>query len=111
MNVFIICREIDKEEFKKVMALMRACNRQGAQHRGGLRFGLKARDSVENGGLVEFFFGEDGNTRLHLDKFIKFLRDLQNEVRLQPFSSLESLHFVISIDCSHVLFFFSHLFI
>ncbi|KAL6215064.1 hypothetical protein ACLB2K_014495 [Fragaria x ananassa] len=76
--------EIDKGEFKKVMALMRACNRHGAQHRGGLRFGLKARDSVENGGLVEFFFGEDGNTRLQLDKFVKFLRDLQNEmVRLE----------------------------
>lgn len=89
MNVWIIRREIDKEEFKKVMALMRACNRQGAQHRGGLRSGLKVRGSVENGGLVEFFFGEDGNARLQLDKFVKFLRDLHNEVRLRSFCSLD----------------------
>ncbi|GMQ02995.1 hypothetical protein CsSME_00048979 [Camellia sinensis var. sinensis] len=29
-------REIDREEFKRVMALMRAHNRQGAIHRDGL---------------------------------------------------------------------------
>ncbi|KAM5564411.1 calcium uptake protein, mitochondrial-like [Rosa sericea] len=78
--------EIDKDEFKKVMALMRACNRQGAQHRGGLRSGLKVRGSVENGGLVEFFFGEDGNARLQLNKFVKFLRDLHNEMLRLEFS-------------------------
>ncbi|CAM0945274.1 unnamed protein product [Alopecurus aequalis] len=33
--------EIDKEEFKKVMTLMRSYNRQGAAHRDGLRIGLK----------------------------------------------------------------------
>ncbi|PQQ03784.1 hypothetical protein Pyn_15697 [Prunus yedoensis var. nudiflora] len=49
--------KIDKEEFKKVMALMRACNRQGANHRHGIRPGLKFNGSVENGGLVEYFFG------------------------------------------------------
>ncbi|KAF4388355.1 hypothetical protein G4B88_013192 [Cannabis sativa] len=37
-----LAREIDKDEFKKVMALMRAQNRQGAHHRDGLRFGLKS---------------------------------------------------------------------
>ncbi|KAL5559746.1 hypothetical protein UlMin_035957 [Ulmus minor] len=71
---------IDKEEFKKVMAWMRARNRQGAQHRDGLRFGLRSHGSVDNGGLVEFFFGKDGNGRLQIDKFITFLRDLQDEI-------------------------------
>ncbi|XP_021825432.1 calcium uptake protein, mitochondrial-like isoform X1 [Prunus avium] len=76
--------KIDKEEFKKVMALMRACNRQGANHRHGIRTGLKFNGSVENGGLVEYFFGKDGKDCLQLDKFVKFLRDLQDEmVRLE----------------------------
>ncbi|PON71311.1 Parvalbumin [Parasponia andersonii] len=74
--------EIDKEEFKKVMALMRAQNRHGAHHRDGLRIGLKVNGSVENGGLVEYFFGADGNERLKIDKFVKFMRDLHDEVCL-----------------------------
>ncbi|KAJ8751634.1 hypothetical protein K2173_025790 [Erythroxylum novogranatense] len=72
--------EIDKEEFKQVMKLMRACNRQGAVHKDGLRTGLKVNGSVENGGLVEHFFGKDGKGRLQHDKFIQFLRDLHNEM-------------------------------
>lgn len=80
MNFFPINREIDKKEFKKVMAMMRAHNRQGAHHRDGLRAGLKVGGSVENGGLVEYFFGEDGKKCLQLNKFIQFLGDLHNEV-------------------------------
>ncbi|KAF8393110.1 hypothetical protein HHK36_021351 [Tetracentron sinense] len=72
--------EIDKEEFKKVMALMRAHNRQGAHHRDGLRIGLKVRDSVENGGLLEYFFGKDGESCLKHGKFFQFLRDLHDEI-------------------------------
>ena len=83
----IVYREIDKEEFKKVMALMRAQNRQGAVHRDGLRPGLKVHGSVENGGLVEHFFGKDGKAHLRHDKFVQFMRDLNNEVNLYtPFS-------------------------
>jgi len=67
---------IDKEEFKKIMALMRSFNRQGATHKDGLRIGLKVGQPVENGGVVEFFFGNDGNEPLHYDKFTKFLKDL-----------------------------------
>lgn len=84
-----ICyREIDKEEFKKVMALMRAHNRQGAFHKNGLRTGFKVNDLVENGGLVKYFFGEDGSEPLHLDKFAQFLRDLQEEVSLLPSNNI-----------------------
>ncbi|KAK3027168.1 hypothetical protein RJ639_042434 [Escallonia herrerae] len=45
--------EIDKNEYKEVMALVRAQNRQGVRHRDGLRVGLKVSGSVENGGLLE----------------------------------------------------------
>ncbi|KAG8372658.1 hypothetical protein BUALT_Bualt12G0089500 [Buddleja alternifolia] len=71
---------IDKEEFKKVMSLMRTQNRQGASHRDGKRFGLKVSGSVEDGGLLEYFFGEDGNKLLEHDKFVQFLRDLHHEM-------------------------------
>ncbi|KAL0330567.1 UNVERIFIED_CONTAM: Calcium uptake protein, mitochondrial, partial [Sesamum radiatum] len=56
---FCFChnREIDRDEFKKVMNLMRAHNRQGAVHSDGLRAGHKLGGSVENGGLLEYFFG------------------------------------------------------
>lgn len=70
--------EIDIEEFKKVMTLMRKQNRQGAHHRDGRRLGMKV--SVENGGLVEYFFGQDGKDSLRHDKFVQFLRQLHDEV-------------------------------
>lgn len=79
-------REIEQEEFKKVMALMRSHNRQGSSHRDGLRIGLKVGGSVENGGLLEYFFGEDGNRSLHYDKFVQFLRGLHDEVLSKHFS-------------------------
>ncbi|KAL3844011.1 hypothetical protein ACJIZ3_001414 [Penstemon smallii] len=72
--------EIDREEFKKVMTLMRAHNRQGAVHSDGLRAGHKLGGSVENGGLVEYFFGKDGQEHLQHDKFVEFLRELHDEM-------------------------------
>ncbi|KAK6119717.1 hypothetical protein DH2020_046536 [Rehmannia glutinosa] len=72
--------EIDREEFKKVMTLMRAHNRQGAVHCDGLRAGHKLGGSVENGGLLEYFFGRDGKNLLQHDKFVQFLRDLHDEM-------------------------------
>lgn len=59
---------------------MRSHHRQGVHHRDGLRTGLKVNDSVENGGLVEYFFGKDGKGCLQHDKFVQFLRDLRDEV-------------------------------
>ena len=79
-NIFIINREIDREEFKKVMTLMRAQNRQGARHRDGRRLGLKVIEPVENGSLVEYFFDRDDKTYLKHDTFVQFLRDLHDEV-------------------------------
>ena len=89
---FLLClhREIDKDEFKKVMTLMRSYNRQGASHRDGLRFGRKVGQLVEDGGLVEYFFGKDGNEHLHYDKFSSFLKQLHDEV-IYLFSFFRSL--------------------
>ncbi|KAJ0989515.1 hypothetical protein J5N97_007871 [Dioscorea zingiberensis] len=106
--------EIDRDEFKKVMTLMRSYNRQGTSHRDGLRIGLKVGMSVENGGLLEYFFGKDGNGCLKHDKFVQFLRDLHDEiVRLEfqhydyhssgTISSVDfALSMVASADINHI---------
>ncbi|WJX16262.1 hypothetical protein P8452_06315 [Trifolium repens] len=106
--------EITKEEFKKVMALMRSHHRQGVQHRDGLRTGLKVNDSVENGGLLEYFFGKDGKSSLQLDKFVQFLRDLNDEILRLEFAHYDyksrktisakdfALSMVASADMSHL---------
>ncbi|KAK6119451.1 hypothetical protein DH2020_046804 [Rehmannia glutinosa] len=82
IEIYVFCFhwEIDREEFKKVMTLMRAHNRQGAVHCDGLRAGHKLGGSVENGGLLEYFFGRDGKNLLQHDKFVQFLRDLHDEM-------------------------------
>ncbi|XP_022731041.1 calcium uptake protein, mitochondrial-like isoform X1 [Durio zibethinus] len=112
--IFIINREIDREEFKKVMALMRAQNRQGACHRDGRRLGLKVTEPVENGGLVEYFFGRDGKTCLKHDTFVQFLRDLHDEILKLEFAHYDckshgtisakdfALSLVASADISHI---------
>ncbi|KAK8523588.1 hypothetical protein V6N13_113534 [Hibiscus sabdariffa] len=89
--------EIDREEFKKVMTLMRSQNKQAARHRDGRRIGLKVSEPVENGGLVEYFFGRDGKTCLKHDKFVQFLRDLHNEMLRLEFAHYDyKLHGTIS---------------
>ncbi|XP_027332358.1 calcium uptake protein, mitochondrial-like [Abrus precatorius] len=104
--------EIDRQEFKKVMALMRSQNRQGANHRDGRRLGIKA--SVENGGLLEYFFGKDGMTCLHHDRFVQFLRELHDEILRLEFSHYDynkkgtisakdfALSLVASADINHI---------
>ncbi|KAH9619039.1 hypothetical protein KSS87_009871 [Heliosperma pusillum] len=110
--------EIDRDEFKQVMALMRAQHRQGANHRDGLRTGLrsgiKIGGAVENGGVVEYFFGENGETQLHLDKFVQFLRHLHDEIVRLEFSHYDykskgsisakdfALSMVASAEISHI---------
>ncbi|KAF8407184.1 hypothetical protein HHK36_006310 [Tetracentron sinense] len=98
--------EIVKEEFKKMMAFMQAHNRQGAQHRVG--------DSVENGGLLEYFFGKDGVSCLKHGKFVQFLRELHNEILRLEFAHYDyklrrtisakdfALSMVASADMSHI---------
>ncbi|KAG6409467.1 hypothetical protein SASPL_127507 [Salvia splendens] len=72
--------KIDREEFKKVMTLMQAHNRQGAVHCDGLRAGHKLCGPGENGGLVEHFFGRNGKDLLEHETFVQFLRDLHDEM-------------------------------
>lgn len=80
--------EIKKEEFKKVMKFLRANNRQGYAQRDGLRIGLKVDNSVDNGGIVEYFFGKDGKGHLQLMNFVQFVKDLHKEI-----TRLEFLHY------------------
>lgn len=72
---------------------MRAHNRHGARHSDGRRTGLKVSGSVEDGGLVEYFFGKDGKACLRHDKFVQFMRDLHDEV---------TQHFQYSQHCGHL---------
>ncbi|XP_076909130.1 calcium uptake protein, mitochondrial-like [Bidens hawaiensis] len=106
--------DIDKEEFKKVMAMMRAQHRQGSRQRGGMRNGLKISTPVENGGLLEYFFGKDGKSCLALEKFVQFLKDLNNEILLLEFAHYDhksigiisatdfALSMVASADMIHI---------
>ncbi|XP_020270451.1 calcium uptake protein, mitochondrial-like [Asparagus officinalis] len=106
--------EIEMEEFRKVMALMRSYNRQGAGHSEGRRGGHKVGKSVENGGLLRYFFGDDGNGRLNHDKFVQFLRDLHDEIVHLEFSHYDfksrgtisakdfALSMVASADINHI---------
>ncbi|XVE63624.1 hypothetical protein DITRI_Ditri07aG0034500 [Diplodiscus trichospermus] len=106
--------EIDREEFKKVMALMREQNRQGARHRDGRRLGLRVTEPVENGGLVEYFFGRDGKTCLKHDTFVQFLRELHDEILKLEFAHYDyqlqgtisakdfALSLVASADITHI---------
>ncbi|KAL2926518.1 Calcium uptake protein mitochondrial [Bienertia sinuspersici] len=105
---------IDRDEFKKVMALMRNLNRQGSTHRDGLRHGIHIRGSVDNGGLLEYFFGKDGEMQLHHDQFVRFLRELHDEIVRLEFSHYDyksqgailakdfALSMVASADIRHV---------
>lgn len=106
--------EIEFDEFKQVMTLMRSCNRQGAYHRDGLHIGHKVRNSAENGGLMEYFFGKAKNESLQHGKFVKFLKDLHNEILRLEFDHYDyksrgtisakdfALSMIASADMSHI---------
>ncbi|XP_058111432.1 calcium uptake protein, mitochondrial-like isoform X1 [Magnolia sinica] len=106
--------EIEQNEFKKVMSLMRSHNRQGACHRDGLRIGLKMRNQVENGGLLEYFFGKNGDECLQHGKFIQFLKDFHHEILRLEFAHYDyelrgtisakdfALSMVASADMNHI---------
>lgn len=104
--------EIVKQEFKKMMALMRSQNRQGANHRDGRRLGVTA--SIENGGLLDYFFGKEGNKCLQHERFVQFLRQLHDEILRLEFSHYDynkkgtisakdfALSLVASADINHI---------
>lgn len=60
------------------MHLMQEEKKQGVRFRNKRRF--EPKTIMEDGGLVEYFFGKDGNTCLKHEKFAQFLRDLHREV-------------------------------
>ncbi|KAJ8768228.1 hypothetical protein K2173_021168 [Erythroxylum novogranatense] len=106
--------EIDREEFEKVMNLMRTQNRQVASQRDGRRIRLKVAESAENGGILEYFFGKDGKTSLHHGRFVQFLRDLHDEILRLEFAHYDyrscgtisakdfAMSLVASADINHI---------
>lgn len=78
-----------------MMAELRKQTKAGRNNRGGLRFlsGLKKTGKaqrVDEGGVVEYFFGKDGTKSLSLEEFRKFIEDLQAEVGCAPSVALGS---------------------
>ncbi|GAQ80438.1 hypothetical protein KFL_000540150 [Klebsormidium nitens] len=82
---------VDKDEFKSVMAVLRKQSKAGQRNRGGLRF-LSGKSpprlgtSVDEGGVVEYFFGKDGKQCLTLEAFQKFMAELQEEITRLEFA-------------------------
>uniref|UniRef100_A0A804RMG4 EF-hand domain-containing protein n=1 Tax=Zea mays TaxID=4577 RepID=A0A804RMG4_MAIZE len=87
---------------------------QGSTHKDGLRIGLKVGQPVENGGVVEYFFGSDGNEPLHCVRFSNFLKELHDEIIRLEFSHYDvkssktipakdfALSMVASADMNHI---------
>jgi Ca2+-binding EF-hand superfamily protein len=76
---------LDRDEFKEVLANLREKTRVG-KNSTGFRPGMKSSGSVEEGGLVEFFFGKNGKKTLTLKKFEDFLSQLHAEMVSLEFS-------------------------
>ncbi|PKI52609.1 hypothetical protein CRG98_026949 [Punica granatum] len=95
------------------MNLMRSQNRYGTNHRDGKRKMGKATESVDDGGLLEYFFGKDGTKKLQHERFVQFLRDLHDEILRLEFAHYDcrsrgtipakdyALSLVASADISH----------
>ncbi|KAJ4842884.1 hypothetical protein Tsubulata_013837 [Turnera subulata] len=106
--------KIDKAEFKMVMSLMRAQQRKWIRQKEGRRFGFTGLEHPENDGLLEYFFGKDGNDFLEHEKFVQFLRDLHHEILRLEFSHYDykgrgtisgkdfALSLVASADINHI---------
>lgn len=71
---------IDREEFTKVMEVMRSRIRRRPLRRDGLRTVSKVENVVQNEGLVEFLFREDGKKLLKHEDFELFLKELHEEI-------------------------------
>ncbi|KAI5075161.1 hypothetical protein GOP47_0009237 [Adiantum capillus-veneris] len=82
---------IDREEFQRVVDSMRAHTRKNVRQYDGLRTGLKVDGSVEDCGLVEFFFGKDGKKLLRHEDFEQFLKELHEEIIRLEFSHYDYL--------------------
>ncbi|KAJ9546556.1 hypothetical protein OSB04_019099, partial [Centaurea solstitialis] len=82
---FVTLLSIPESSFSVAFKMFDVDN-DGGSPKGWTPNGLKVKGHVENGGLVHYFFGEDGNKGLRLDKFVQFLRDLHHEMIWLEFS-------------------------
>ena len=49
-------------------------------HNNKTKDGHRVRVGVEEGGILEYFFGKDGKKGLKHERFVQFFRDLHEEV-------------------------------
>lgn len=61
--------------------------------------------SIEDGGLLEYFFGKGGKKSLKLERFVQFFRDLHEEV-CDIFFGLWFCHTIFSVSWSFSCFIF-----
>merc|ERR1719239_1717468 len=68
---------VDAEEFQQVTTLLRSNSSTGARHRD---HGATGSIKGVNTGLNAYFFGEDLNGELTVERFLEFQRSLQEEI-------------------------------
>merc|ERR1719264_186830 len=69
---------VDAKEFEVVTNLMKSQSSMGARHRDHGNTGSTFKGI--NSGLITFFFGDDREGNLTVDKYLEFQRCLQNEI-------------------------------
>lgn len=70
--------DVDAREFEVVTNLMKSQSSMGVRHRDHQNTGSTFKGI--NSGLIAFFFGENREGILTVDKFLEFQRRLQNEI-------------------------------
>jgi Ca2+-binding EF-hand superfamily protein len=80
--------DVDAEEFEVVTNLMKSQSNFGAKHRDHGNTGSSYKGI--NSGLITYFFGENKEGNLTVDKFLEFQRQLQNEILRLEFNRKSS---------------------
>jgi len=78
---------VDAEEFQQVTTLLRSNSSTGARHRD---HGSNSTFKGINSGLISFFFGEDKNGTLTVERFLEFQRRLQEDILALEFKRKDS---------------------
>lgn len=81
--------EVSAEEFKRVKTLFLSMSSTGMRHRDRNTTGnvLVGETHSSHSGILAYFFGSDGKSKLTVDTFIHFKRKLQRQVMRLEFES------------------------
>jgi len=83
---------VDADEFDQVTTLLRSTSSTGARHRDTTGNTFKG----VNSGLISYFFGEDRQGTLTVDRFLEFQKRLQEEMLALEFKRKEESEGIIS---------------